>query len=490
MPAVSQKQERLMQAAAHSPEFARKVGIPQSVGKEFTKDEEGESLEQIGGDDLGIITDAGVLIEDYISPNISLTPEGYLLCSNAVMARTGTYTYSSKEIPQADPDDNDEVIAYRNADEVFRPESMASFEGKPVTLEHPREMVGPDTWKRYAVGIIQNVRAEGSLLKADLLITDTQAIKQIQDNGLKKLSCGYTSELEIIGKGKVNQTMIKGNHVALVLNPRAGDVCTITDAKQQLTINTTKKGNTMTNKEQKQKTLFRSFFKFLDAYEEEKLKDDYVQTVKDDDDDDDDDDKVVESEEMDEDQDIKTILNSIVERLNKIEEGVAKNAEAEAAEVESKDDDMCDDDDDAKLKDDDESKEEEEAEGEYPLGDSFDTVISKAEIMVPGIKLKTSLVDSGDKKALLQDHKKQTLKQLYLFDGNRTLVDKILGTMKLEDVNGLALDVLFNAVAVLKGIENNAKMSSSLSFTDAKRNKDINTKLAEVAALHKAKNSK
>jgi len=37
MPAVSKKQERFMQAVAHNPAFAKKTGVPQSVGKEFTK---------------------------------------------------------------------------------------------------------------------------------------------------------------------------------------------------------------------------------------------------------------------------------------------------------------------------------------------------------------------------------------------------------------------------------------------------------------------
>jgi hypothetical protein len=36
MPTVSDKQERFMQAVAHNPKFAKKVGVPQSVGKEFT----------------------------------------------------------------------------------------------------------------------------------------------------------------------------------------------------------------------------------------------------------------------------------------------------------------------------------------------------------------------------------------------------------------------------------------------------------------------
>lgn len=35
MPSTSKKQEKMMRAVAHSPAFAKKVGIPQSVGKEF-----------------------------------------------------------------------------------------------------------------------------------------------------------------------------------------------------------------------------------------------------------------------------------------------------------------------------------------------------------------------------------------------------------------------------------------------------------------------
>ena len=41
MPSVSAKQERFMQAVAHNKAFAKKVGVPQSVGREFTKKEGG-----------------------------------------------------------------------------------------------------------------------------------------------------------------------------------------------------------------------------------------------------------------------------------------------------------------------------------------------------------------------------------------------------------------------------------------------------------------
>lgn len=35
MPSVSKPQEKLMRAVAHSPEFAKKVDIPQAVGQDF-----------------------------------------------------------------------------------------------------------------------------------------------------------------------------------------------------------------------------------------------------------------------------------------------------------------------------------------------------------------------------------------------------------------------------------------------------------------------
>jgi hypothetical protein len=41
MPAKSAKQEKFMRAVAENPKFAKKVGVPQSVGREFTKAEGG-----------------------------------------------------------------------------------------------------------------------------------------------------------------------------------------------------------------------------------------------------------------------------------------------------------------------------------------------------------------------------------------------------------------------------------------------------------------
>lgn len=47
MPSKSQAQERLMAAAAHNPKFAKKVGVPTKVAKEFNKADTGVKLKSL-----------------------------------------------------------------------------------------------------------------------------------------------------------------------------------------------------------------------------------------------------------------------------------------------------------------------------------------------------------------------------------------------------------------------------------------------------------
>ena len=49
MPSSSKKQHRFMEAIAHNPGFAKKVGVPQSVGKDFFNADKGKSFSK-GGD--------------------------------------------------------------------------------------------------------------------------------------------------------------------------------------------------------------------------------------------------------------------------------------------------------------------------------------------------------------------------------------------------------------------------------------------------------
>jgi len=49
MPSSSKKQHNFMEAVAHSPSFAKKVGVPQSVGKDFAAADKGRNFVK-GGD--------------------------------------------------------------------------------------------------------------------------------------------------------------------------------------------------------------------------------------------------------------------------------------------------------------------------------------------------------------------------------------------------------------------------------------------------------
>lgn len=164
-----------------------------------------------------------------LGPKQSLTPEGFLLCMDVPIARTGSQVYGPGETPvQAGPDGR--VVIYRMPEEVFRPETIASFMGKPVVNDHPDGDVTPANWNDLAVGIVLNVKRNDDLLVADLLITNAAAIKDIAD-GKRQVSCGYDADYfsEDGTTGVGYQKNIVGNHVALVDEARCGDRCSIGD---------------------------------------------------------------------------------------------------------------------------------------------------------------------------------------------------------------------------------------------------------------------
>ena len=168
-----------------------------------------------------------------LSENMHETPEGFLVCLGVPIARTGPMEYAEGETPLEAGEDGIIEID-RTAEEVFRPQTIASFEGKAVTILHPNDFVSPQNWSQLAKGIVQNVRAgtgdQATDLIADLLITDYMAINLVK-NGLREVSCGYQAEYTQTGKGKGIQTNIIGNHVALVDEGRAGSDYAIKDHK-------------------------------------------------------------------------------------------------------------------------------------------------------------------------------------------------------------------------------------------------------------------
>ena len=170
-------------------------------------------------------------ITEQLSPRMAETPEGFLICYDVPINRTGKYVYKAKEVP-IDPGPNGLVTIIREEDEVFSDDAIKSFEGKPVTINHPTDFVTPLNWTKLAHGMAQNVRRgkgeQSDLAIADLLITTEDAIKLIRA-GLREVSCGYDAQYDQIEPGLGKQHTIIGNHIALVVKGRAGGRCAIMD---------------------------------------------------------------------------------------------------------------------------------------------------------------------------------------------------------------------------------------------------------------------
>lgn len=172
-----------------------------------------------------------ILINERLSEHRCKTPEGYLICTDAILARTGKQTYRKNEIFK-DSDDETEIEVDRTEDEVFSPQTLASFENKPVTVEHPNEDVNVHNYKEYAVGFVRDVRrgeANGQpVILGNLVITDEQTIQEIENGEHTDLSCGY--DCDIADEANPCQRNIRGNHVALCECGRAG-IARIVDSK-------------------------------------------------------------------------------------------------------------------------------------------------------------------------------------------------------------------------------------------------------------------
>ena len=164
-----------------------------------------------------------VLIAEKLSQHRYKTPEGYLICVDSVLARTGKQTYRRNEI-FADSEDDRLIEVDRKAEEVFSPETMASFENKPICVEHPDVDVTVDNISEFAVGFVRDIHKgeyEGEpVMLGTLVITDAKTIEEIENGEHTDLSCGYDCDIEDCDSPE--QKHIRGNHIALCEHGRAG----------------------------------------------------------------------------------------------------------------------------------------------------------------------------------------------------------------------------------------------------------------------------
>jgi len=85
MPSTSKKQHNFMEAIAHSPSFAKKAGVPQSVGQDFAKADKGRKFSKGGDMKTKKFGGGGATAEDMMKSIVGLTPNtGNYALSDAV----------------------------------------------------------------------------------------------------------------------------------------------------------------------------------------------------------------------------------------------------------------------------------------------------------------------------------------------------------------------------------------------------------------------
>ena len=178
-----------------------------------------------------------------LTEHIREMDDGSLVVEDCPIARTGFQTYAVRDLPQESARElgidlsnpNASIDLYRPASEVFKPEFLASLEGRPITDGHPPGFVTPENFNQYAKGHIQNVRKgeqmeDGELpIIADLVISAKPLVSKVRNKTARDVSLGYDFAIRRDGK-KIIQCDMLANHNAVVPSGRAGDLISIGDA--------------------------------------------------------------------------------------------------------------------------------------------------------------------------------------------------------------------------------------------------------------------
>ena len=146
------------------------------------------------------------------------TPEGFLK-DKPVLTSTGIFEYTNP--------DGSIRRELRLPEDVFDPESLKSYRGKPIVITHDAGLIDKDNVSENQIGtILSEGEQSGSDVRAEIIIHDTDAMK---DAGFKELSLGYNLDLdETPGEWHgqhfdARQKNIRINHLALVREARAGE---------------------------------------------------------------------------------------------------------------------------------------------------------------------------------------------------------------------------------------------------------------------------
>jgi len=170
--------------------------------------------------------------------NPRLTKEGYLV-AEARVARTGVQKYLASELGM-DGDQNRVINVYRSPEEVFSVDAMASYAFRPVTVDHPPEMVDAKNWRQYSRGQTgPDIMRDGEFVRVPMLLMDETAINEWRA-GKRELSFGYMMDLELKDgvtpegeKYEAIQRNLRMNHLAVVAQARGGSQLKLGDNLQE-----------------------------------------------------------------------------------------------------------------------------------------------------------------------------------------------------------------------------------------------------------------
>ncbi|OBR17902.1 hypothetical protein AA954_14855 [Acinetobacter baumannii] len=385
------------------------------------------------------------------------TPEGYLLCRDVPLARIGKLLYADGEVPVT-ADNSGLIIIERGEDVLFDPRTIASFEGKPVTDDHPKGWVTPENWKKLSNGTAHDVRRgedeDSDCLVADLLITDKDMIDAVM-KGKVEISLGYDADYTEISVGKGIQTNIFGNHIALVKKGRCGSRCKIGDSFMP----------------KQSKGWLESLRKAKRTIDEalEKAKSTDEEDVETEDDDEDDDGKTTDAainrELLKTLKTVQTTVQTFDERLSNLEKKKTKDSESETEDDDEEDDGKGKETEDDILEAEQAQKLSEQGIQNH-TGDSLQEVLSRAEVLVPGFKMPT--FDSANNGQAVLNTKRNVLKQAYATeDGQKALKPFVGATPNFDTMPAYTVDAAFiGASELIKQQNNAAGVRSGISTRD------------------------
>ena len=130
--------------------------------------------------DRGVETeDRSTLVTEQLGRTRWLTPQGYLFCEGVKVARTGPMMYLPEEVPGIDAGGQTMVTMLREAEALFSPETISSFAGMSVTVDHPDEMLDPDnTQKKRCRGCFKSTpRRSGRVRLSALRFADQASVR-------------------------------------------------------------------------------------------------------------------------------------------------------------------------------------------------------------------------------------------------------------------------------------------------------------------------